>query len=116
MGYYSDVAIAMRKKDLQQMMDEALKLDDDKWTYSFIKEGLLNAPDCSDGDYVYLHWVEVKWHDTNKEVSFIKHFLNSIQNDHYDFFRLGDEYDDIEYFLGTGECLLHCLRDIDFNN
>lgn len=115
MGYYSDVAIAMRKKDLQQMMDEALKLDDAKWTYNFIEEGLLNAPIWNDEEYTLLYWSDIKWYDTKGEVSFIKHFLNSIHDDHYDFLRLGEEYDDVEDYFGTGEYFLEYRRDIGFN-
>ena len=114
MGYYSDVAIAMRKKDLEQMLDEALKLNDDKWIYSFIQEGINNAPVRDDEDYILLTWTDYKWYDTKGEVSFIKNFLNDLDYSHYDFLRIGEDYEDIECHCGTGEDFLYLDRSIGF--
>ena len=115
MGYYSDVAIAMRKKDLQQMLDEARNLpDDNNWTYDFIQEGIANAPIWEDEDYALITWADIKWYDTKGEVSFIKDFLNHIEDEHYDYLRIGEDYDDVEYHFETGEYLLQYERSIGF--
>ena len=114
MGYYSDVAIAMKKTDLKLMLDEALKLEDDKWTYNFIEEGSLNSPVWNDEEYTLLYWSDVKWYDTKGEVTFIKDFLNHIEDGHYDFLRIGEAYDDAEWFYGTGEDFVYFDRSIGF--
>ena len=87
MGYYSDVAIAVQKKDY-------IKLRQEK--------------------YVVLKWQSIKWYNDFEEISLIEKFLKKIP--HHDFIRIGEEMDDIEEYQGTHHYLIEVQRDISINS
>ena len=114
MGYRSDISIAMRKKDLDQMITKAKKHQDNSILYNFIKEGISSAPECPEEGYVFLFWNWVKWYDEYEEVIFIEKFLRNIPDRHYDFVRIGEDTNDNEEYYGTDRYLVELVRKTVF--
>lgn len=114
MGYYSDVAIAMYRKDFEKMV-RAAKSNETTSGLELIKAACLHEARANGLPTITMYWNCVKWYNTFDSVRFIMSFLN--ENDiTYQFRRIGDEYDDIE-ITGNDEDyklidLLDILRDI----
>lgn len=101
MGYYSEVNIAIRKRDYELLMDNiAALLDGDlkKDLYYLLDGAEIYSLDNRDnpankGSYVVLHWKSVKWYSDFKEVAYIEDFIKSLEA--YQFIRIGEIFDDI---------------------
>lgn len=118
MGYYSDVAIAVQKKDYFKLKQEISSLFSD----SELKNKSLNLIEAAQKTeiqidkekYVVLKWQSIKWFNDFEEISFIEKFLKKIP--HHDFIRIGEEMDDIEEYQGTHHYLIEVQRDISINS
>lgn len=115
MGYYSDVAIAMYKKDFEKMCEKA-KQHESKYVYEFVMDGYKKAPQGKpDDEYVYLYWERVKWYPVYTEINFVKNFLFG-KEVCYDLVRIGEDYNDTECIFKSDEYLLGITRQIEFCN
>lgn len=111
MGYYSDVAIAVQKKDyikLKQAISSLCSAAD------LIEAAQKTEIQIDKEKYVVLKWQSIKWYNDFEEISFIEKFLKKIP--HHDFIRIGEEMDDIEEYQGTYHYLIEVQRDISINN
>ena len=111
MGYYSDVAIAMQKKDyltLKQAISSLCSAAD------LIEAAKKKEIQIDKEKYVVLKWQSIKWYNDFEEISFIEKFLKKIP--HHDFIRIGEEMDDIEEYQGTNHYLIEVQRDISINS
>ena len=89
MGYYSEVALTLKKADALELIRKAQGEESD--TQSLIAA----AYSIIDQDqYVTFYWNQVKWYDTFSSVQFITGFYHSV--DEYSFKRVGEDYGDIE--------------------
>lgn len=113
MGYRSDVAIAMYKKDFEVMCEKA-KQHEDSFVYEFVMQGYEQAPQGKPEDeHVYLYWEWVKWYDGYTEVNFIQNFLYE-EGVPYDFVRIGEDHDDTECILNSEHYWLDVDRKVSF--
>lgn len=117
MGYYSDVAIAMKKKDFNEMESAIYFHILDKKQQKLIKNALRLAEktetERNDEDYLVLRWPYIKWDSCFCEVKYIKDYLLRVP--HHDFVRIGEDYDDVEVHHGTELCLIDVERSIAIN-
>lgn len=118
MGYYSDVAIALKKADFHKMESEVYFHIHDKDMQKLTKKVLALAEktevERNAEDYLVLRWPYIKWDNCFGEVKYIRDFLLKLI--HYDFVRIGEDYDDIEVYHNTGHCLVDIERSIAINN
>jgi len=103
MGYYSCVSFEIPKKDVAGLLALPPFKDDDQHIYDNV-EYLLGIADIKTGkertygekfetvDTVIFSWEDVKWYyDAAKAIT---DYVESL--DHYNFFRIGEEYDDVD--------------------
>lgn len=97
MGYRSDVAISIYKKDF----DELCRQISEKGVNSNLWSLLTYADIDIDGDednpesIVTMIWSDVKWYDGFDDVDFIMHFIRS-EDRKYAYKRIGEDCDDCE--------------------
>ncbi len=99
MGYYSEVALATRKK----WFDEMLRMAETEEYSEDILRLMLTLPDCSiDGEgesaVVILHWGDIKWYGDFASVMYIERWMNGEFNDEFEyaFARVGEDTCDME--------------------
>ena len=101
MGYYSDVAIAIRKRDAKRLFDEVAKRPDEdivKWFFSNkMEEFNINDADANPDGIQVLRWYGVKWYDEFEEVQYIMNFIRSLGYGSYEFMRIGEDDCDVEH-------------------
>ena len=93
MGYYSEVAIALKKKDWERMKAEAAKSD----AFKEIECGLEKLWDQTTivrDEYVVLWASSLKWYDVNPDVQFVMRFLAGVE---HEYLRIGEEFGDHDY-------------------
>lgn len=118
MGYYSDVAMAMKKKDYAKLRQAISSLFSDAELKN-VSRNLIEAAQKTEikidkEKYVVLKWQSIKWYNDFEEISFIEKFLEKIP--HHDFIRIGEEMEDIEEYQGTHHYLIEVQRDISINS
>lgn len=113
MGYYSEVAIAMKKTDYKRMIEEIEeKFGNDDYFPEFVTSAAENAPECLDEEFMFLHWDSVKWYEDYKEIEFIMKFIRQLEA--YEFVRFGEGSDDNEMEICTDCYFLGMQRSICF--
>lgn len=114
MGYYSDVAIAMYRKDFEKMVKVA-KSRETTDGLTLIRAANLYESKINEVPTITMLWDCVKWYESFGSVKFIMSYLN--ENDIiYQFRRIGEEYEDIEIKSNDDKYelvdLVDILRDI----
>lgn len=103
MSYYSDVAIAMKETDYEEMIARLEYINDlNESQKSFIND----YPTIHRGDeVVVLSYDFVKWYEDFKEVQYIMDYLVELheKGKPYKFVRMGEETSDIEIKESYGE-------------
>lgn len=118
MGYYSDVAIAVRKRDAKRLLEEAAKLPNDNYVKKLVErhQEILDDIDPNPEGVQILRWYGVKWYDEFGEVKYIMDFIRSLGESNYEFMRIGEDYTDIEHTGDiNGNCCLYLERNICFD-
>lgn len=117
MSYYSDVAIAIRKKDFDTLEESVYKKVQDENIRKTIVEFLSNAEKTevikANDTYIVMEWYCVKWYEEFPEVRYVLEFLADIK--HYDFIYIGEDLCDIEIHQGTNEYIIDLERGIMIN-
>lgn len=93
MGYYSEVAIALKKQDWERMKEEAAKSD----AFKDIEGGLpklWNQITVVRDDCVVLWSSGLKWYDDYPDVKFVMTFLAGVE---HEYLRIGEEFGDHDY-------------------
>ena len=120
MGYRSEVAIAMKKSDFEEL-EARVKIDN--------REEVANLLEANDnfvdrGDIIIIRWDWVKWYEEYTDVRYIEDYLCELneQGHPYSFVRVGESYDDIDERISFGEdgndysCdVVHFFRGIDID-
>lgn len=94
MGYYSDVGLALKKKDYGRMLKAARAVDKKEYDgKNYITDFILRDAEKSDTDrdgedIVVLKW-SCKWYSQFPEVKFVTDFCKSL--DAFSFFELGED-------------------------
>lgn len=117
MGYYSEVAIAMKKKDFNEMESAIYCHILDKDLQKLIKT-LLDSAEKSEvrldnDEYLVLKWPYVKWYSCFSEIKFISDYLLKLPQ--HDFIRIGEDPDDTEVYHGLDSFILDIERYIVIN-
>lgn len=107
MGYYSDVALTLKRNDMTNLVRQA-KEDEDVLALLDLAE-LYDQKEC-----MTLVWRFIKWYDYNPSVRWI---VNKIyEMDDYLFLCIGEEYDDIKTeWAGDGDLWEYCDISREFN-
>ena len=89
MGYYSEVALTLKKADALELIRKA-KEDESN------AQSLIAAADSiiDQDQYVTFYWNWVKWSTACSSVQFITDFYHGL--DEYSFKRVGEDYGDVE--------------------
>lgn len=117
MGYYSNVAMAVHKKDYLQMLAKAREKESEPGEITYLLTeacdyiGLVEQND-RDKDVVVLHWCDVKWYSDFESVRFVENWMDDADENGigYEFARCGEDFADTEtryhddnHILGYGE-------------
>ena len=89
MGYYSEVALTLKKADALELIRKAQGEESDAQSLIAAADSIIDQD-----QYVTFYWNWVKWYDTFSSVHFITGFYHSV--DEYSFKRVGENYGDIE--------------------
>ena len=103
MGYYSDVGIAMYKRDFDEMIRSAAERNidlSDLFGYGSASIHKAFWPDDSRNDVVTAHWESIKWYTDFENVRFIMSYIEDVPSL---FIRLGEDADDAEILYGAGD-------------
>ena len=87
MGYYSDVALTLRKKNALELIKQAKG-------NNAARPFMCMAQVVDQSEYVTFYWEWVKWYDDYEEIQFITDFYSNL--DEYSFKRIGEDNSDIE--------------------
>lgn len=87
MGYYSSVALTLRKEDALELIKQTKK-NETVWSL------MCTAHVVDQYEYVTFHWEWVKWYDNFEDVQFITGFYRNLEE--YSFKRIGEDNSDIE--------------------
>ena len=93
MGYYSEVAIALKKEDWERLKEEAAKSE----AFKDVKGGmtkLWNQISLVRDEFVVLYASCLKWYDICPDVKFIMNFFSQIE---HEYLRVGEEFGDSDY-------------------
>lgn len=119
MGYYSDVYIAVKKKDYIDLLE---RINSDKFKFiindeekcenirNLINHAKITEKCFSNPEYIEMYLEHIKWFVSFVEVDFINKWLEEIED--YDIVTIGDEFDDVRIISGSEECLYSVSRNI----
>ncbi len=128
MGYYSEIAVEMKRKDYERMVSElgktALTPPDNKiygspteeqwkkWAMECLANGYKSQQiyNGEQSEYVRLHWDAIKWYGS-PYITFMENFF--LENE-VDFVRLGEASDDAEENWGLGNYNIGTTRYLSF--
>jgi hypothetical protein len=92
MGYYSEVMIAVTKKDFKKIEKEQIKIPDNYfWEELYKYDYNENNIDC-----VFMKWDYIKYYKEYEEIQALEKSLGKVK-DGYIFCRFGEETGDIEF-------------------
>ncbi len=106
MGYYSEVALCIRKEHKTALMSDPAIVK----CLSYVDTTL------EDDTGILFYWDDIKWYDDREYIAAIMNFIKCRLADCL-FIRLGEEMDDVEE-MGSWESNpfnLGCYRGIEFN-
>ncbi len=111
MGYYSDVALTLRKEDALELIKQA-KENEKVWPYMYM------AYIADQNEYVTFCWEWIKWYDEFEGIQFITAFYHNLAE--YSFKRIGEEYSDIDEEMGgedydMADCCM-IVRDLEIGS
>lgn len=92
MGYYSDVAIGLKKEDFKALWEQ-----EEEYDYTIL-ENIFESKE-EDDNVIFL--IEgIKWYESYEEIKRIIAFLDSLerQGKPYTFYRIGEDPQDIESY------------------
>lgn len=108
MGYRSDVAIGMKRKYYDELLEKAKNIFDEnlKKNALFLLENssgsgvgvTIHKKTCDNCEYIILSYTWVKWYDTYDAIEWLEENIP----EQYAFIRIGEDYDDIEVRYKTG--------------
>lgn len=111
MGYYSDVAIAISKRDSLELIRRATERPDGdivKWLLleRMDQHNLDDIDPSPDGVYI-LRWYGIKWYEEFSEVKYVMDFIRALGEGNYEYVRIGEEDTDVEHEgdIGGDQCL-----------
>lgn len=87
MGYYSSVALTLRREDALELIKQAKENET-------VRPFMCMAHVVDQSEYITFHWEWVKWYDDYEEMQFIIGFYRNL--DEYSFKRIGEDNSDIE--------------------
>ena len=99
MGYYSDVALCLKKNGMGQLKSALVQAErNNPENFAAIKMLIGGEPskiDEGSGSVVFL-WEGEKWYEEFAEMAFVAKLMDSLPSEDFLFIRLGEDYDDIE--------------------
>lgn len=103
MGYYSQVGLCLKRKDMDELKSRLEKLGKDRNEYySFMDYADVDRvfDEGTEDEAVLMVWDSLKWYPSYPEVACVEDFLDEINSrdvdDDFSFVRIGEEVDDIE--------------------
>lgn len=102
MGYYSEVALQFKKDKASQDLIAKAK---EHWSEKYWIENEENG-------IIQFHAEEIKWYESYEEVVIIHKLMDSMEEDDYQFIRVGEDMSDIEE-LGSYSFDIYVTRQIE---
>jgi hypothetical protein len=99
MGYYSNVAVTMKKANYEKMVEEMRGKDDDHFNYLLEEMIIHEKPGY---DYVQIELNSVRWYENDPkyfpEVDFVMNYLRQLgeRDETYHIARIGEDPEDFE--------------------
>lgn len=109
MGYRSDVAITLYKKDYEELDKRC------KESNTALKIFWRNADITQNETVAVIQFTDVKWYDNFEEVKYIMNFLHS-NNRSFHFIRIGEDVDDTEEQMYQSDDEFYCISDFMYVN
>lgn len=116
MGYYSSVAIVVKKDDYSRFVHRDIlkySLDEQKNILYFVqKVGTVSK--YRRENLIFIFWKDVKWYEGDTIINAITdNLLNDNKDDQYEFMRIGEDYDDFEHRVTFSDFYLDLRREIE---
>jgi hypothetical protein len=89
MGYRSEVAVRFSEK-ASEVVKHFYEMDKQ------IKELIDGAEFCDDFSSILWGWI--KWYDDFEDIAAFMHMLDQLGEENYGMIRMGEDYDDVEYY------------------
>ena len=105
MGYRSEVKIAMRESDYEEMIARIDYYTNKEILKYFMELSTVRRVTNEEQKIVIIHWDWVKWDTYLKEVQYVEEYLGELSANlkPYKFVRIGEECSDIEVADSWGE-------------
>ena len=105
MGYYSEVALVLKKEANGKLL-QAIKSESE-----YVQELIEKWPERHEvnektGEILY-SWNSIKWY--GDECEFLNNFLKELDSEDYRFMRLGEEYGDIDEHGQFYDCAFNLI-------
>lgn len=122
MGYRSDVYIAVKKTDYENLIEKVNSpefetvLNDEKHVdeiRSLLRCAEVTENCFSNPDYIEICFDSVKWYDDYYEVEFVHRWLEEIEK--YDMIIFGEEFDDNTFIYNSDFYLFDAIRGVARN-
>lgn len=118
MGYYSDIAVVMRKARYTELLKSIDAINDNKLkdnVKTLMQSAYVDESPCK--KWVAIKWTNQKWYvHEYPYVGFIDAFFDKLDEEepqnYYRIIRVGEDYDDIEIF-GSCSMGIHLKRCIE---
>lgn len=107
MGYYSDVAITLYKRDFETLVKRAAK--ECKDSLNLIRRATLYKDEGN--ETVSMAWNGVKWNESFRGINFVMSFLIS-DDRNFRFKRIGEEIGDIEEACNDEDSVLDAATEV----
>lgn len=108
MGYYSEVKIAMKKEDYEEL---EIRFKTKNYDILNCQDELIER---NIDNIVIICWDWVQWGKDNKEIKIVIDYLDELKETGkpYQIIRLGERYDDIEEYVSYGETGADCSCEV----
>lgn len=114
MGYYSDVAIGMKKNEAVKFLSEGAKVEGEGFLFEDFQLIMRD-------EYAIIRWPDIKWYDDFEDVIWVMEYLNKLSEEGkpVGFVRVGEDSNDSEDWYSNDKdySLCRCFwlkRSIEF--
>lgn len=92
MGYYSDVAIGMKKNEAVKFLSEGAKVEGEGFVFK------TNFQVIDRNEYTIIRWPDIKWYDDYKDVAWVMEYLKKLSEEGKPvaYVSIGEALDDAE--------------------
>lgn len=98
MGYYSEVVLVVTDElnsKIKNNVNDKLTNKEDQKHFNFLFNEV--TQELHDNGFHLYYWSSIKWYTKYPEVQYISDILNPSESDNFNFIRIGEDFNDIEF-------------------